>query len=195
MTEQIEQAVIDDVVILGERIADADRRSAVLAGLETARDEAATLRATQSRIMRTRQADAVDAAARQRARGVVEHARPEIQSWRADFVEWVRQGWALVGRLREIEDPLYSALNDACAFAGQKFYAHDGHDGDANAMLDVHLAMDAALCSTGAVDESMWPLPPEPGNAFAQAVTVALGQFVGKVFMPRLRATQFQKRL
>jgi len=192
MTEQI--AVVDEVVELGERIADADRRTAILTDLETARDEAATLRATQSRLVRIRQADAVDAAARERARTEVEHARPGIVAWRADFVNWVSWGWRLVGRLRAIEDPLYSALNDACAFAAQAHAAHDGHDGDANAMLDVHLAMDAALCSTGAVDESMWPLPPEPGNAFAQALTVALGQFVGKVFMPRLRATQFLKR-
>lgn len=141
-------------------------------------------------------ARSVAASSEQQAKAVVDDLRPQLDSWRVSFQDWVREGWRLLADLRTIESKLLPVLDVAVAAAAGLAHAETYRPGDFDERVfmgqsDADQAVDRVLQRLGTGD--LGPFDDVPDGFPSDVANVCL-QHVGRVFVPRLGRVQFQRR-
>jgi len=181
---------------LDERLEQAEAAALTLRTLQEQSDQVAGLRLQVADRDRVARARSVAQSSEAQARAAVDQVKPELERWRGDFRDWVREGWRLLGDLRTLQSKLLPALDVAVAGAAGLSLAESFRPGELDerrflGQPDADKAVDGLLERLGAAD--LDPFGGVPDGFPREVADVSL-RWVGRVFVPRLGRVQFQRR-
>jgi len=167
--------------------------------LRTLEDQAEQVEGLRQQIAdrdRLGRARSVAANSEAQAEAAVADVKPQLETWRVSFRDWVREGWRLLLELRTLESRLLPALDVAVAGAVGLSNAQTFRPGDLDERVflgqaDADGAVDRLLERLGTAD--LDPFPDTPDGFPSDVVGVCL-RYAGRVFLPRLGRVQFQRR-
>jgi len=181
---------------LDERLAQAEAAAGTLRTLQDQAGQVAGLRQQVADRDRLARARSVAESSERQAKAAVADVGPQLDAWRGDFRDWVRQGWNLLGQLRTLESRFLPALDTAVAGTAALVVAESHRPGqfDETRFLtqsSADLAVGQLLERLGTSDLDPFSDVPE---GWPRAVANLALQYVGRVYLPRLGFLQFQRR-